>query len=169
MPLLLARIDDRLIHGQVAYGWGRALQPSFYLVVSDALRADPMRAEVCLCGVPDDARGRVVSVAEALTSAVQGEIDRERTILLMPGTDEALRLLEGGFPMAELNVGGLHHAPGKREVLPYVFLDDADRDRLRAIAARGVSVAARDLPANASHPVESWVDETGSESRDAGR
>lgn len=167
MPLLLARIDDRLIHGQVAYGWGRALKPSLYLVVSDALSADRMRAEVCLCGVPDDARGRVVSVEEALTSPVKAEVEKERTILLMPGTDEALRLLEGGFPMAELNVGGLHHAPGKREVLPYVFLDDADRDRLRAIAARGVSVAARDLPANASHPIETWLD--GPESRDAGR
>jgi mannose/fructose/N-acetylgalactosamine-specific phosphotransferase system component IIB len=166
VPLLLARIDDRLIHGQVAYGWGRALKPSFYLVVSDALSADKMRAEVCLCGVPDDARGRVVSVAEALTPSLQAEIDKERTILLMPGTDEALRLLEGGFPMTELNVGGLHHAAGKREILPYVFLDDADRERLRAIAARGVRVAARDLPANPSHPIESWL---GADSRDTER
>ena len=158
MPLLLARIDDRLIHGQVAYGWGRAIKPTFYLVVSDALRADAMRAEVCLCGVPEDARGRVVSVAEALTPSVQSEIEAERTILLMTGTEEALRLLEGGFPMVELNVGGLHHASGKREVLPYVFLDDADRERLRAILARGVRVAARDLPANPSHPIESWLD-----------
>lgn len=166
MPLLLARIDDRLIHGQVAYGWGRALKPSFYLVVSDALSADTMRAEVCLCGVPDDARGRVVSVAEALTPSLQAEIDMERTILLVPGTDEALRLLEGGFPMTELNVGGLHHAAGKREILPYVFLDDADRERLRAIVARGVRVAARDLPANPSHPIESWLD---AESKDTER
>ena len=166
MPLLLARIDDRLIHGQVAYGWGRALKPTFYLVVSDALRADAMRAEVCLCGVPDDARGRVVSVAEALTSSVRGEIESERTILLMSGTEEAMRLLEGGFPMTELNVGGLHHAPGKREVLPYVFLDDADKERLQAIAARGVSVAARDLPTNPRHPIESWP---GADSRDAER
>ncbi|HET9940382.1 MAG TPA: PTS sugar transporter subunit IIB [Candidatus Eisenbacteria bacterium] len=158
MPLLLARIDDRLIHGQVAYGWGRALKPTFYLVVSDALRADALRAEVCLCGVPDDARGRVVSVAEALTPSVQSEIESERTILLMPGTDEAVRLLEGGFPLTELNVGGLHHAPGKREVLPYVFLDDADKERLRAVLGRGVRVAARDLPANPSHPIESWLD-----------
>ena len=157
MPIVLARIDDRLIHGQVAYGWGRALKPTFYLVVSDALRKDAIRSEVCRCGVPDDARGRVVSVAEALSGAIRAEIESERTLLLMPGTDEALRLLDGGFPLTELNVGGLHHAPGKREALPYVFLDDADRERLRTIAARGVSVAARDLPANASHPIESWI------------
>ena len=157
MPLLLARIDDRLIHGQVAYGWGRTLRPTFYLVVSDALRRDPLRAEVCLCGVPEEARGRVVSVAEALGPDVLREIESERTLLVMPGAEEAVRLLEGGFPLTELNVGGLHHAPGKVEALPYVFLDDADRERLRAVAARGVRVVAQDLPANAAHPLEAWI------------
>ena len=169
MPLLLARIDDRLIHGQVAFGWGGALHPSLYLVVSDALRADALRAEVCLCGVPEEARGRVVSVAEALTPPVLAEIESERTLLLMPGTEEPVRLLDGGFPLTELNVGGLHHAPGKREVLPYVFLDEADRERLRAVAARGVRVAARDLPSNPSHRIESWIDATGTASSDTER
>jgi mannose/fructose/N-acetylgalactosamine-specific phosphotransferase system component IIB len=169
VPLLLARIDDRLIHGQVAFGWGGALHPGLYLVVSDALRADALRAEVCLCGVPDEARGRVVSVAEAMTPPVLAEIESERTLLLMPGTEEAVRLLDGGFPLTELNVGGLHHAPGKREVLPYVFLDEADRDRLRSVAARGVRVAARDLPSNPSHPVKSWIDAAGAASSDTER
>jgi mannose/fructose/N-acetylgalactosamine-specific phosphotransferase system component IIB len=169
VPLLLARIDDRLIHGQVAFGWGGALHPSLYLVVSDALRADALRAEVCLCGVPEEARGRVVSVAEALTPTVLAEIESERTLLVMPGTEEAVRLLDGGFPLTELNVGGLHHAPGKREVLPYVFLDEVDRERLRSIAARGVRVAARDLPSNSSHPMQSWIDAAGAASSDTER
>lgn len=159
MPLLLARIDDRLIHGQVAFGWGRSLRPTLFLVVSDALRASSDRAELCLLGVPDGARGRVASVEEALSSEVRAEIERERSLLLVPGTADAVRLVEAGFPLEELNVGGLHHAAGKREVLPYVFLDDDDRRRLAAIAARGVRVYAQDLPSNAAHPLESLIRE----------
>ena len=49
----------------------------------------------------------------------------------------------------------------------WIFLDDADRQRFRSVLARGVRVAARDLPANPSHPIESWLGD--SESRDAGR
>ena len=159
MPLLLARIDDRLIHGQVAFGWGRALRPTLFLVVSDAVRADADRADLCLIGVPEEARGRVASVSEALDPALLAEVERERTLLVMPGTAEADALVTAGFPIRELNVGGLHHASGKREVLPYVFLDDADRARLASIAGRGVRVTAQDLPSNPVHPLETLIRE----------
>jgi mannose/fructose/N-acetylgalactosamine-specific phosphotransferase system component IIB len=48
-------------------------------------------------------------------------------------------------------VGGLHHAPGREAVLPYVFLYAADRERLRRLDEHGVRVAARDLPSNPEH------------------
>jgi mannose/fructose/N-acetylgalactosamine-specific phosphotransferase system component IIB len=159
VPLLLARIDDRLIHGQVAFGWGRALRPTLYLVVSDTVRADSDRSELCLIGVPEEAHGRVLSVAEALDPALLTEVERERTLLVMPGTAEAERLVSGGFPIRELNVGGLHHAPGKVPALSYVFLDEADRARLTSIAARGVHVTAQDLPSNPVHPLETLTRE----------
>ncbi|MGH7681449.1 MAG: PTS sugar transporter subunit IIB [Candidatus Eiseniibacteriota bacterium] len=157
MPLLLARIDDRLIHGQVVHGWGGALRPTLLVIVSDELRANPERAELYLFAVPDGARGRVVSVAEALAPEFAAEVARERTLLLFPSLEEALRLVEGGYPLSEVNVGGLHHAPGKGEVLPYVFLDAADRERMRALIRRGATVYAQDLPSNARHSVESWI------------
>ena len=157
MPLLLARIDDRLIHGQVAHGWGGALHPTLLAIVSDSLRADPDRADLYLFAVPEGSRGRVVSVAEALDPAFRNEVDAERTILLFTGPEDALRLVEGGFALRELNVGGLHHAPGKREALPYVFLDEADRAQLRDLQRRGVRVYAQDLPSNSSHAIDAWV------------
>ena len=156
MPIVLARIDDRLIHGQVAHGWV-ALKATLFVVISDALRADPAMAELYLLAVPDGARARVVSVAEALEPAFREEAERERTILVLPGTEEALRLVTGGLPLHELNVGGLHFAEGKRELLPYLFWDDADRERLRNLAARGVKLTAQDLPSNPAHPLEPHV------------
>lgn len=151
MPLLLARVDDRLIHGQVAHGWGQALRPALFLIVSDALAADPARSELYLFAVPEGASGRCVSVREALAPATRSAIERERTILLFPGLEEPLQLAEAGFPLAELNVGGLHHAPGREPVLPYVFLDAMDRERLRRLDRHGVRVYARDLPSNPEH------------------
>ncbi|HET7903360.1 MAG TPA: PTS sugar transporter subunit IIB [Candidatus Eisenbacteria bacterium] len=157
MPVLLARVDDRLIHGQVVHGWGAGLGATLYAIVSDALRADPDHAELYLLAVPDGARGLVVSVAECASAGVREELERERTILLFADLETPLRLAAAGVPIPALNLGGLHHAPGKEAVLAYVFLDAADRERLRALAARGVRVEARDLPGNRSHSLDDLV------------
>jgi len=151
VPLLLARIDDRLIHGQVAHGWARPLRATLLAIVSDGLRARPGDAELYLLAAPEGAEALVVSVAQALEPEFLRRVEAAETILLFPGTDEPLRLSIGGFPLREVNVGGLHFAEGRREVLPYVYLDEADTARLRELAARGVRVVARDLPTNPAH------------------
>jgi mannose/fructose/N-acetylgalactosamine-specific phosphotransferase system component IIB len=154
VPLLLARIDDRLIHGQVVHGWGRPLKPTWIAIVSDALRADPARADCYLFAAPEGSNAVALSVEETLSEATRRTIDAERAMLLFPGVDEPLRLKQGGFALEEVNVGGMHHAPGKDEVLPYVYLDAHDREALRALLKLGVRVVARDLPTNPAHPLE---------------
>lgn len=154
MPLLLARVDDRLVHGQVAHGWGKALRPTLLLIVSDELAADPARGDLYLLAIPEGATGRCISVSQALAPETRALVERERAIVLFASLEEPLRLVEGSFPLPELNVGGLHHAPGRSAVLPYVFLDEGDRARLRRLDALGVRIAARDLPTNPEHPLE---------------
>jgi mannose/fructose/N-acetylgalactosamine-specific phosphotransferase system component IIB len=151
VPVLLARVDDRLIHGQVVHGWARPLDADLFAIVSDELRADPERAELYLLAVPEGAEGRALSVAEALGPEFRSAAEAARTILLFADLATALRLAEGGFPLESLNIGGLHHASGKHQVLPYVFLDSGDRDALRRLAGLGVRVGAQDLPGNAAH------------------
>jgi mannose/fructose/N-acetylgalactosamine-specific phosphotransferase system component IIB len=158
VALLLARIDDRLIHGQVAYGWGVALHPTLIAIVSDTLAAAPDRAGLYFVALAEGVRGRAVTVDAAVSQAFQREVDADRTILLFPGTEDALRYREAGGPLPALNLGGLHHAAGKTEVLPYLFLDDADRARLRRLEALGVRVTARDLPANREHALGEILD-----------
>jgi mannose/fructose/N-acetylgalactosamine-specific phosphotransferase system component IIB len=154
VPLLLARVDDRLIHGQVVHGWGRTLMPTWIGIVSDSLRADPARADLYLFAAPEGTRAEALSIAETLLDSTRATIQAERSILLFPGVLEPLMLKEGGFPLEELNVGGLHHAAGKSEVLPYVYLDAGDREMLRALAALGVRLTAQDLPTNPQHRLE---------------
>ena len=158
MPILLARVDDRLIHGQVVHGWGRGLGASRYVIVSNALWADPDHAELYLLAVPDDARGLVVSEEEILGAALREELEQERTILLFADLGTPLRLVEAGYPLPVLNLGGLHHAAGKLAALPYIFLDAEDRSRLEALAARGVHVTAQDLPGNPAHGAAALLD-----------
>jgi PTS system mannose-specific IIA component len=154
VPLLLARVDDRLIHGQVVHGWGQALRPTWIGIVSDSLRADPARADLYLFAAPEDARAEVLSISEALGEPALDTIRSKRSFLLFPGVEEPLRLKERGFPLEELNVGGLHHAEGKTALLPYLYLDARDKESLLSLARLGVRLVAQDLPTNPSHRLE---------------
>ncbi|TMQ48445.1 MAG: PTS sugar transporter subunit IIB [Candidatus Eisenbacteria bacterium] len=160
MPLLLARIDDRLIHGQVVHGWGGTLRPTWIGIVSDALTREPARAALYVFAAPEESRAEVISIPEALRESTLQTIRAERSFLLFPSVLEPLRLKEGGFPLEEVNVGGLHHAPGKSAVLPYVYLDQGDREKLLALSRLGVRLVAQDLPTNPAHPLEPFLQGT---------
>lgn len=147
MSVLLYRVDERLIHGQVVVGWGAVLRPERIVVVDDELAESPWEQELYAMGVPSEIVADFQSVADAVAQLPALQASEERAILLtrdiatMNRLAEA-RLLEG----AEVNIGGIHHAPGRTQALRYVFLSDAERRRLEALSERGVHVVARDVP-----------------------
>ena len=147
MSIVLARIDDRLIHGQVTEGWGRALKPDLIIVISDDIACSGWEKELCLAALPDTVEGSVVAVDEApgMINAVLGDDDRH-VFVLFESPRDALRTIEGGAKLTEINVGGMHSELGKREILDYIYVDDDDTRYLKAIAVSGVKLDFRDLP-----------------------
>lgn len=147
MGIVLYRVDERLIHGQVVVGWGSRLHPTRYVVVDDALAASEWEQELFLLALDDEAQARFVSVAEARSALGGWQADDERTVLLTRDVPTMAALAaEGGLEGVEVNLGGIHHATGRREVASYLYLDEADRTALRELDRWGVAVSGRDLP-----------------------
>lgn len=147
MPIVLHRVDERLIHGQVVLGWGAELEPDRYLVVDDSVADATWEQELYEVGLP----GGVIAEFHSLEDArgLHGEWGRAgtRSVLLtrLPAAMRALAAagLLRGVPV---NIGGIHHAPAREMVLPYVFLGPREREDLRALAELGAVVTARDVP-----------------------
>lgn len=147
MSVLLYRVDERLIHGQVVVGWGGRLHPDRIVVVDDDLAASTWEQELYAAGVPVGVEAEFRSVADAAERLPEWERSRERLLLLTRDIATMSRLAAHGCLRGrEVNIGGIHHAPGRRQVLRYVFLSDAERQQLRELGEAGVEVAARDLP-----------------------
>ena len=138
MSVLLFRVDERLIHGQVVVAWGSHLHPDTIIVVDDALADSEWEQELYSLGLPPGITAQFESV-DAAREALTGWRDgRERIVLLTRDVATMLRLGRGGLLRdADVNIGGIHHAPGRREVLPYVFLSGTDTTRLRDLDAEG--------------------------------
>lgn len=143
----LFRVDDRLLHGQVALAWGRALAPRRFLLVDDALAGDPRSIQVYCLSAPEGTEVEIRSEADFLGSFRAGPLDRARTVLLVRGIETAGRLLRDGVP-GPVNLGGIHARVGSREVLPYLHLLPAEERLILDLLAEGHRFFAQDLPNN---------------------
>ncbi|MDE0898015.1 MAG: PTS sugar transporter subunit IIB [Longimicrobiales bacterium] len=146
MSIVLRRIDERLIHGQVVIGWGHQLRPDCFVLVDDELADSDWEKQLyeLAAGGPEVIFANVDDARDRLPE--WGTSDR-RVILLTRDIGTMRRLAEGGLLSGEeVNLGGIHHGPGRKELLPYLYVTQKDRESLRTIAAEGVELSARDLP-----------------------
>jgi mannose/fructose/N-acetylgalactosamine-specific phosphotransferase system component IIB len=151
--IVLCRVDERLIHGQVTVAWGGYLHPSLYVVVDNALAEAEWEREIYRLGVPAEAASDFVTVEEARAALPGWRTSPERVFLLTRDLDHMLRMVSGGaFADESVNLGGIYHAAGRQEVLPYLFLSDDDRSRIQLLLDERIEVRAQDLPS--SHAVD---------------
>lgn len=147
MGIVLLRVDERLVHGQVTVGWGMTLDPDHYVVVDDDLAAEEWEQELLRLAVPPETSLQFVGVDEARDRLSEWDEAPRDTVLLTRNLEQMLRLArDGALAGREVNLGGIHHRPGRSRVLPYLFLSEEDRIRIRELLEEGVRVSAQDLP-----------------------
>ncbi len=151
MPVLLVRIDDRLIHGQVSIGWAGRLKPDLILVLDDEAAADSWEGDLVCSACPESVTARVFGIEEGAARLASGAFGDKKLLILLRSARSAVRLVESGCPVREINLGGLHHHAGTRSYLPYVYLDESEVRDLVTLMNRGVRVTAQDIPGNKAH------------------
>lgn len=145
MTLVLHRIDDRLIHGQVVVGWGQPLDIEFIVLVDDAIAANEWEQELYRMGVPVEMEVYFHDTAGALEALDRYRAD-PRAGILLTGDIATMQRLVDSAGIRNVNLGGLHHKPGRVKRMRYVFLTDQETASLRAMAEGGVAITAQDVP-----------------------
>ncbi len=143
---LLVRVDDRLLHGQVAFGWGQALQPQAYLIVDDQIAADPWECEAFIAAAPPESPVTVLDLDHFIESwRILSK--RADTVVLIRGLCELERLFDAGFQNSSpINLGGLHAQQGSLELLTFLHVTPDDRTILLRLLKAAFPLEARDLP-----------------------
>jgi len=151
VSIVLYRIDDRLIHGQVVVGWGQPLDISFIVLVDDEVSRSDWEQELYRMGTPPEMEVHFHSVEDAARALPKYNED-ERPGILLTGTVASMLELVREAHIREVNVGGIHHRADRRQRLRYVFLSPQEEKLLRDMASAGATVTAQDVPA--TRPVE---------------
>jgi mannose/fructose/N-acetylgalactosamine-specific phosphotransferase system component IIB len=147
MSIVLCRIDDRLIHGQVVIGWGRPLGINLIILVDDQVAASDWEQELYRMAVDPGIEVRFVTVAEAKNHLPEWQENGKRGMVLT-GDLESMAALHTASPdiIRRINLGGIHHRPGRRERLPFIYLTDQELRTLTTLEAEGAIITAQDVP-----------------------
>jgi D-glucosaminate PTS system EIIB component len=147
MSIVLYRIDDRLIHGQVVIGWGRPLGIDLIILVDDQVAASAWEQELYRMAVSPEIEVRFVTVADATAQMADWQSNGKRGLVLT-GDLETMAALRTASPdlVQRINLGGIHHRPGRRERLSFLYLTDQELRALQTLEAAGAVITAQDLP-----------------------
>jgi mannose/fructose/N-acetylgalactosamine-specific phosphotransferase system component IIB len=154
MPVVLARIDDRLIHGQVTVGWSRQLRPDRIILANNAIAADAWQSRVYASSVPPEIKVSILPVSRVAAELADPANLDERILLLTGSAEEMNELVRIGAPVATVNVGGLHFSAGKKEMLPFVFVDQPDLKAFRRLLDMGTTLSAQQVPGGREYTLD---------------
>ncbi len=146
MSIVLYRLDERLIHGQVVVGWGTFLRIKKIVIASDRVASNPWERELYLSCTPSEIQAAVFSVEKAAAEILNGSFGKANTIILFDSPKDVLKILEKGVKIEFLNLGGMHFKQGREKILSYLYLSEEEIAQLERIITAGVVCKCQDVP-----------------------
>ena len=145
------RIDSRLIHGQVVEAWLPFLKVGRVVVADDEASDSPLMRAAMGLAVPSDVEVDIARLDDVPFARLAQ--DGIRTLVLFRDLPALLRAKGRGLPVRHLNLGNVHHGPGRRQVSTSVYLTGEELEQLRGLASSGVELEARGVPTDRPIPL----------------
>lgn len=146
LKINLARIDTRLLHGQVATAWTPASKADRIIVASDSVAKDDLRKQLIKQAAPGGVKANVVPISKLIEASKDPRFGNTHALILFETVQDALRAIEGGVEIKELNVGSMAHSTGKTMVNNVLSMDKDDVAAFEKLRDLGVSFDVRKVP-----------------------
>jgi len=136
MPVVLARVDNRLVHGQVLESWIPRYDVNIIIVVDDGIAGDPLRQKIMEIAVPGRINCRFVRVDELREALDNLNVGSRRIMILFSGIKDVRDTLRMGVPLDRINIGNVHYQKGKKRISQCVSLDEDELHYLMEVQRR---------------------------------
>lgn len=157
MPnILLTRIDNRLIHGQVAVTWVNHIGANLILVADDKVAEDSIQQSLMDMAAPNTVETRYFSVQETIDK-IHFAADDQLIFLIVRTPQVVLNLVEGGVPIDVVNIGNMHYSEGKTQISSTVSIDENDAETFRKLNELGVKMEIRRMPHEGAKDILDYI------------
>ena len=146
MSIVHARIDYRLIHGQVITKWLKRSDANKIIVIDDPFSRAPVLAEVYKMAAPSGVEVIMTSIEDVLQRWNSNNFYEGKLLILFKSIDSALQTIQGGLILEELQVGGVENTPGRKIVFNQISLNHEDADKLQIIEDKNIKVYFQTIP-----------------------
>ena len=143
--ILLTRIDNRLIHGQVATQWTGSIGANLILVANDKVANDKVRQGLMDMAAPNGVATRYFTLQKTI-EIIHKAADRQKIFIVVESPEDVLALVEGGVEIKKVNIGNMHMSEGKRQVATSVAVDDKDVAAFKKLEEKGVKLEIQRVP-----------------------
>jgi len=155
--IVLVRVDDRLIHGQILEAWVPFLKAACIIVANDGVAADLFRETVMRMAVPSETEVIIRSISEFSGNYPYAPGRGKRTLVLFSSIADAVRAYETGFRFSKLNIGNVYSENGEVICLPSVMLGSQDMDHLETLIREDVIIELRRVPKERSCDLKKYL------------
>jgi len=146
MPnILLTRIDNRLIHGQVGVTWCNFLGANLILVANDEVEEDEVQQSLMDMVVPDTVATRYFTLEKTI-NVIHKASPAQKIFVVCKNPQDVLTLVKGGVPIDKVNIGNMHYEEGKIQISSTVSIDEVDKKAFKELDSLGVKLDLRRVP-----------------------
>ncbi|WP_017212427.1 PTS galactosamine transporter subunit IIB [Clostridium beijerinckii] len=144
--ILLTRIDNRLVHGQVGVTWTTTLGANLIIVADDEVAENTLQQQLMEVTAQSSGAGVRFFTLQKTIDVIHKAAEHQKIFIVVKTPKEVRKLIEGGVPIKEVNVGNMHFDKGKTQISKKVYVDDKDMEDLRAIKDMGIDIYIQDVP-----------------------
>ena len=154
---VLARVDTRLLHGQVATGWTRSTNPDRIIVVSDTVCHDKLRTNMIKQAAPSGVKVHVIPIKNMVKANNDPRFGDTRALLLFESVSDALAAIKAGVDVKEINLGSSAYKEGKVNVTKALSFDQTDVDAIKELKSLGVALDVRGVPTDSPANIDDLI------------
>ena len=148
MKIVLARIDDRLIHGQVATVWSKETGCQSIIVCNDEVANNEIRKTLLTQVAPPGVRSYVLGIDKAIKVYNNSKHIKDKVLLLFTNPTDVVKMIEQGVDIKSVNIGGISFKKGKKQIKNAVSVDNVDVEAFKNLNDRGIELEIRKVPSD---------------------
>lgn len=146
MTVVLARVDQRLIHGLIVNQWAQSLKIKRFMVIDDVISQNESIKNSMRMAKPAGTGMSIINLEKAITNFTAGKYDEQRVFVLVKEPATLIKLVDAGISIPKIDLGILFNEDGRVPVTKFVALNDKERADLKVLAAKGIPITIQYVP-----------------------